>query len=78
MKNFNKEEALVKFRNYAGPRNITQEGTIIVTPFKGNSEDMKKTKTRKPEYIPALAENQDFDPHYNPDREYPTRRVSSW
>ena len=123
MKNFNKNEALVKFRNYAEPRNITldettiglykvvingksdiheavkaispagwvvnekrtdsqrkfhQEGTIIVTPFKGNSEDMKKAKARKPEYVPALTENQDFDPHYNPDREYPTRRVSSW
>ncbi|MBQ9732041.1 MAG: hypothetical protein IJV97_03015 [Alphaproteobacteria bacterium] len=123
MKNFNKEEALVKFRNYAEPRNITLDettialykvvikgksaiheavkaispegwvvnekstdsqrkfhpkGSIIVTPFKGSVEDMKKAKARKPEYVPALTENQDFDPHYNPDSEYPTRRVSSW
>lgn len=98
---FNKEEAIVKFRNYAGPRNITldettlglykvvingkgdiheavkttspagwvineknsdsqrkfhPEGSIIVTPFKGNVEDMKKVKAHRPEYVPPISE----------------------
>lgn len=101
-KKFNKEEAIVKFRNYANPRNITldektfglykvvingksdiheavkatspagwvvnekntdsqrkfhPEGSIIVTPFKGSVEDLKKAKAHKPHYLPPMSED---------------------
>ena len=46
---------------------------IVVAPYKGSYSDLKKEGQHKPEYIPVLAENQDFDPHYDPSQEYPTR-----
>lgn len=55
-------------------RKFHSEGSIFVTPFKGSNEDMKKAKSRRPEYVPPLNEDQDFDPRYSPDREYPTRK----
>ena len=49
---------------------------IIVSRYNGSFNDLKKEGRRKPEYVPALDENQDFDPFYDPDLEY--RKCSSW
>lgn len=51
---------------------------IIVSRYNGSYKDLKKEGKHKPGYVPPLNEDQDFDPFYNPDLEYPRRKCSSW
>ena len=47
---------------------------IIVSRYNGSYKDLKKEGKHKPEYVPPINEDQDFDPRYSPDQEYPTRK----
>ncbi|MBE6445150.1 MAG: hypothetical protein E7019_03730 [Alphaproteobacteria bacterium] len=51
---------------------------IVVAPYKGSYSDLQKEGHHKPEYVPPLNEDQDFDPRYSPDREYPTPTRYDW